>query len=213
MNFDEVRDAVAGVPHLTESQGRQLYDFVLSAKPLSVLELGFAHGVSACYIAAALAANGAGRLTTIDLESARERRPDIAQLLDRTGLADRVRPVHTPSSYTWELMRMLEETGPDERPFDFVFIDGAHTWDTDGFAFFLLDRLLAIGGSVLFDDLDWTYATSPTLKDTPFVAALTEQERTTPQVGKVFDLLVRRHPAYGDVRVDGSFGWARKIKA
>ena len=213
MRFDEVRDAVAGIPHLTESQGQQLYDFVRSAKPAAVLELGFAHGVSACYIAAALAANGAGQLTTIDLESARERRPDISSMLDRTGLGDRVRPVYTSVSYTWELMRMLELTDQDDRPFDFVFIDGAHTWDTDGFAFFLVDRLLAVGGSILFDDLDWTYATSPTLKDTPFVAGLTDQERTTAQVGKVFEVLVRRHPGYGDIRVDGSFGWARKIKA
>lgn len=213
MRFEDIRAAVDGVPHLTEEQGRKIYEFVRETRPESVLELGFAHGVSTCYIGAALAANGSGQVTTIDLVAARERRPSMCELLARTGLTQRVQPLYSGISYTWELMRLLEETPPGERPFDFVFIDGAHTWDTDGFAFFLIDRLLRTGGWVLFDDLDWTYATSPTLQGTDFVAQMSEAERTTAQVGKVFDLLVRPHPSYGEIKVDGAFGWARKVGA
>jgi hypothetical protein len=44
-----------------------------------------------------------------------------------------------PTSYTWRMMKMLEE---DEGPrFDLCYLDGAHSWFVDGFAFFLIDRL------------------------------------------------------------------------
>lgn len=210
MRYKEVRDLVKGIPHSTAEQGRQLYEFVRASRPRAVLELGFAHGVSSCYIGAALQANRQGLLTTIDLEKARRRQPAIGELLGRTRLEAWVRPIFTPSSYTWELMRLLEATEPGEHPFDFVFVDGAHRWETDGFAFFLADRLLAPGGWILFDDLHWTYASSPALRDTPAVTAMPPEERETPQVGKVFDLLVRRQPGYGEFAVTGSFGWARK---
>lgn len=209
MDIDELITVVDGTPHMIPERGREIYDFVREHEPKSVLELGFAHGVSSCYIGAALKANGQGTLTTIDLESARQRRPDISTLLTQTGLTDWVQPIHTPTSYTWELMRLLEDAN-DEQPFDFAFIDGAHSWFVDGFAFFLVDRLLRPGSWILFDDLDWTYSTSWALRDTEMVKAMPEDERTTAQIGKVFDLLVRTHPQYEAFRVDGSWGWARK---
>ena len=57
------------------------------------------------------------------------------------------------------LMRAIEAG----HKYDFCFIDGAHTWDTDGFAFCLVDRMLRPGGWIIFDDLNWTHAHSPTL--------------------------------------------------
>lgn len=41
---------------------------------------------------------------------------------------------------------------------------------------------------------------------------LSERELDTDQVGMVFDLVVRRHPAFGNFRVthDGRIGWAQK---
>jgi predicted O-methyltransferase YrrM len=148
--------------------------------------------VSASYIAASLKDNGSGQLTTIDLDSARERDPHIEELLEAAGLLDWVHPIYTPTSYTWELMHMLERQRQGEWLFDFAFIDGAHSWFVDGLAFFLVDKLLKPGAWILFDDLDWTYATSPTLRETDFVRSIPEDERTTPQIGKVFDLLVRQ---------------------
>lgn len=210
MDIDKLTTVIASIPHMIPERGREIYDFVREREPKSVLELGFAHGVSSCYIGAALKANGRGTLTTIDLESARQRQPDISTLLAQTGLQDWVRPIHTPTSYTWELMRLLDDGANNEQPFDFAFIDGAHSWFVDGFAFFLVDRLLKPGGWILFDDLDWTYSTSRTMHDTEMVKAMPADERTTAQVGKVFDLLIRTHPQYEQFRVDGSWGWARK---
>ena len=82
--------------------------------------------------------------------------------------------------------------------------------ETDGLAFYLVEKLLLPGAWLLFDDLDWTYATSPALRDTERVREMPEDERTTPQIGKVFDLLVRQHPAFDSFRVEGAWGWAHK---
>jgi predicted O-methyltransferase YrrM len=210
VDLEPLTAALAGIPHMTPERGQEIYAFVRGQQPSSVLELGFAHGVSSCYIGAALKANSHGTLTTIDLDSARQRQPDIHTLLDQTGLLDWVQPIHTPTSYTWELMRLIEGTPAGDWRFDFAFIDGAHSWFVDGLAFFLVDRLLKPGSWLLFDDLDWTYATSATLRDTEMVKAMPEDERNTAQVGKVFDLLVRPHPQYDQFRVDESWGWARK---
>src|SRR6266480_3568439 len=188
MNVDELADTLSALdyaPLTSEDGGRKLYLFVQESRPAEVLELGFAHGTSSVYIAAALHELGAGSLTTIDLESALARKPNIHELLDRTGLDAYVQPIFARSSYNWELMKMIEECtrgGATEPCFDFCFLDGAHTWCDDGFAFFLVDKLLRPGGWILFDDLHWRLADSPTMKDDPEVRALSEEERVTPQV-------------------------------
>jgi predicted O-methyltransferase YrrM len=202
-----------GIPHTIPERGYLIYDFVRQHGFKSVLELGFAHGVSSCYIAAALKANGEGFLTTIDLDAVRGLNPSIETLLERTGLRDWVKPVNTATSYTWELMHLIERTPAGEWAFDFAFIDGAHSWFVDGLAFFLVDRLLKPGGWILFDDLNWTFAKSRTLRESEMVRAMPVEEREMPQVGKVFELLVRTHPSYGEFRTDGLWGWARKVGA
>ena len=58
--------AVAGIPFMTPEFGRRVYDHVRRARPVQILELGTAHGVSAAYMAAALEANGEGHVTTVD---------------------------------------------------------------------------------------------------------------------------------------------------
>lgn len=213
MRFEDAAAALEGIPHMPPAEGRLLYDFVRAAGVRDMLELGFAHGVSSCYAAAAMQENGGGRLVTIDTRAALERRPSIHDNLARTGLKAFVEPVFAETSYTWELMKRLEARtrgGRTDPEFDLVFVDGAHAWDPDGFAFFLAERLLRPGGWVLFDDLQWTYASSPTLRDQPWVKAMPEEQRTTPQVQKVFDLLVRTHPSFEDAEVRGNWGWARK---
>ncbi|WP_020573149.1 O-methyltransferase [Actinopolymorpha alba] len=209
MLFDEVAAAVRGVPHMTRSQGQVLYEFIRETRPRRILELGFASGVSSCYLAAALDELGTdGHVLTIDRKNARDRSPTIDELLGKCGLTHRVTPIFADTSYTWELQRLLER---DPVPaFDFVFIDGAHTWDVDGFAFLLADQMLRPGGWVLFDDLDWTLDSSPTLKNMTWVRQLPAEQRSTPQVRKVYELLVRQNPAYGAFRDENGWGWARK---
>ena len=178
-------------------------------------ELGFAHGTSTAYMAAALAEKGVGSVTTIDRASALSREPNIHQVLGHLGLEAQVRPLSAASSYNWELMRIVEQqtSGGETIPcFDFCFIDGAHTWETDGFAFLLVDRLLRHDRWVMFDDLNWSFAKSPSTKSEKF-DTLSSDELNTPQISQVFDLLVRPHPSYGEFVVTGSYGWAYKQAA
>lgn len=212
MKFAEVDSSLAGTKFMTTDQGRKVYDFIIENELKRILELGFAHGKSSCYLGAAAEELGEGaRVTTVDRGEAMARQPNIDQLLSRTGLTAWVTPVLAHTSFTWELLRMLE-SDPQPR-FDFIYIDGGHTWDTTGFAFMLVDRLVAPGGWVLFDDLDWTLGRSPSLRNRAWVQRLSAEERDTPQVRKVFELLVRTHQGYDSVYESESWGWARKAQA
>jgi hypothetical protein len=91
---------------------------------------------------------------------------------------------------------------------DFVFLDAGHTWDVTGFAFFLVDRMLNLGGWLLFDDLNWSIASSSSLSG-DYWDKLPQEEREAQQVGMVFDLLVAGDHRY-ETRIDGNWGWAQK---
>lgn len=212
MNFEELAETLGDVPVMKPPQGRVLHDFVLTQGIERPLELGFAHGVSSCYLGSALRERGRGHLTTIDWQGARYRKPTILELLARTELEDWVTPVFANTSYNWELLRLLET---EPRPtFDFCFIDGSHRWEPDGLAFFLVDKLLEPGSWILFDDLQWNIASSPTMSTASKFDHLSEEEKATAHVSKVFELLVGEHPSYDDLRIDndGNWGWARKVR-
>lgn len=194
---------------MSSTQAGKIYEHFEKFRPGSALELGFAHGVSTCYLAGALDEFGGEKVTSIDVGAALNRSPNIRELLDRCDLAPRVDVVVADTSYTWTLMEMLRSGDP--RRFDFVYIDGAHNWDVDGFAFFLVDRLVRPGGWILFDDLDWSYRTSPSMADIDWVRKLPEIQQTTPQVRLIFEVLVRTHPGYDEFRDEDGWGWARKL--
>ena len=210
MSIDSVHDVVAGLPHMTARQAGTITSFIAQHDVQDVLELGFRYGVSTCYMADMMESRGGDwHITTIDLEGARETDPNIEGLLDKLGLCDRVDVFYEPTSYIWRLMKMLEDD-PNPR-FDMCYLDGAHNWYVDGFAFFLADRLLRPGGWIIFDDLFWSYDGSPNLGKTAAVKAMPREERETQQIKKVFDLLVKAHPAYGEFSTNEDWGFARKL--
>lgn len=217
MKLSEVSALLAGVPYITTDNARRLYEFVVETRPHECLELGFAHGASSCYIAAAFDELGAGHLTTVDLVSSRTMSPTIEELLQKTGLARYVTPVRETTSYTWFLKKEIERD-PTPR-YDFCFIDGAKNWTVDSAAFFLVDRLLRTGGWVLFDDYSWTYAdqerrTGKTVSDGIVHRDLARDELEQPHVKLIFDLLVMSHPDYSEFRIeDDVWAWAHKIKS
>jgi predicted O-methyltransferase YrrM len=203
----QVREVLEGVGGGTSSSaGAELHEFVREHRFESCLELGFAHGGSAVYIASALEANGTGKLTSVDLHVAKERVPPATDTLQRAGLAHRVELVYEDTSYTWFLHDKLREQLRDgeriEPLYDFVFIDGAHTWDVDALAFASVDRLLKPGGWILLDDLQWN------LGDT--APELPQKQRDLAHVDDIWQLLVLTHPSYDEFRTDGQWGWARK---
>jgi len=199
--------------------GERLYNFILQQRPRQSLELGFAHGTSSCYVAAALDELGEGRLTSVDLERAREwQKPSIEELLAETGLESYVAVQRERTSYTWFLKKQIEERTVNYRcdpVYDFCFIDGAKHWTIDGFAFFLVDKLLKQGGWLLFDDLAWTRADLP-YESLDYISfqEMGKDEIAAAHIDHVFRLLVMQHPSYAEFRIENNWwAWAHKIEA
>lgn len=208
MKIEKILHRVDGIPVMNYEQAGTITDFILKNQCRSVLELGFNHGVSTCYIAGVLDELGEGSVTTIDLLRAKTVEPNIEQLLKSLGLERYATIYYEPTSYLWRLMKMLEEHS--EPMFDLCYLDGAHTWITDGFAFFLVDRLLKPGGWMIFDDLDWTFAKS--MADDNNVKKMPQEQRETAQVRKIYELLVKPHPDYGNFMIWKGWAYAQKIK-
>jgi len=219
VRFAEVESAVRGVPIITPEQGRRLYDHVREQRPEAVLEIGTWAGASAAYMAAALEANGAGKLTTVDRgETSRYLKPE--ETIERAGLSHRVELVKVrDSSYDWHLAQLVRERsdaeGNCEPLYDFCYLDGAHNLAIDAAAVVFIEKLLRPGGWLLLDDLDWTYeeGSDESVQSDGVTHPLSEEERAVPHVRLVYDLIVRQHPAFSRFHDDGSWGWAQKLEA
>jgi predicted O-methyltransferase YrrM len=209
MRADEIKEILGNTPHMSLAKAHQITEFIKNNDVKDILELGFLHGVSTCYMAGVLEEKGGGSIVSIDLNLVREMRPNIEELIGRLGYNDLVSYYFEPTSYTWRLMKMLEKSATPR--FDLCYVDGPHNWFVDGFSFFLSDLLLQEGGWIIFDDIDWTYDTSPTLSQTDRVKSMPLDERKTPQIRKVYELLVKTHPAYGDFMIRDDWAYAHKI--
>jgi predicted O-methyltransferase YrrM len=210
MKYTEVVENIKGLRWMSTDQGKILYDLVNDNDIQNVLELGFFHGVSAMYMAAALQEKGGnGLITTIDKFNAKELQPNIEDLSSKLGLSTFIKAIYAHNCYTWELLRLLELK---PRPsFDLIFIDGAHLWKTDGFAFFLCDKLLAENGYLIMDDISWSMAKNADPTSNEWTKKYSDEEQATNQLEKVFDLLVKEHPSYDDFRIEDGWAYARKI--
>jgi predicted O-methyltransferase YrrM len=214
--FDEVAAALDGIPHMTRDQGWSIYQHVRESGAREILELGCAHGVGACYMAAAI--DGPGSVTTVDrADFTSFRNPHPADVFQRTGLADRIKLILVDdSSYNWWLKgKVAHESDPAGNcapSFDFAYIDGAHDFTIDGLAVILVEKLLRPDGWLLLDDLQWTYKV---VADEPWFSAqhpgISADEIAEPHMQAVFDLLVRQNPVFTETRVENvDWGWAHK---
>ena len=172
--------------------------------PSNFPEVGVYRGDTVLRIAELMA--GDGEVHVFDFDDR------LAPVVERLSAAGHANVVAHPNSrrlmdsYNWSLMRLLaEHDGP---VFDYVFLDGAHTWALDALAFCLIDRLLIPGGYVDFDDYSWTLAGSPSMRPEVFpdVRRLYSDEQINrAQIALVVDLLVRRDPSYSEVVADKIF--------
>lgn len=219
MRFQDAATIVNALPqpHTHHSRGRLLYDHIRRTRPEKLLEMGTARGGSAVFIAAALEANGTGHLTSVDSRRWTWKEPTPQAVLDESGVGHRVTLNRQFSTYTWflktEIERSLQDHGSVQPKYDFIFLDGAKNWTTDGLAVVLAERLLNPGGWLLLDDLDWSYANHVD-GDSHYevmLAELSDQERTQPHLRAVFDLLVRTNPVFVEFEIqDNWWAWARK---
>jgi predicted O-methyltransferase YrrM len=185
------RFMVSGPNHAT-------VDFVRSTTARHIAEIGIYRGDTSQLLAEHLA--GEGELHLFDFD---HRVADVLRRLHDRGHRNVVgHPNSTKAmdSYNWSLLRVLEER--PEPCFDYVFLDGAHTWPIDALAFLLVDRLVVPGGHIDFDDHDWTLARSPTMRPqaNPVTTELyTDEQIARPHVKAIIDLLVRRDARYEEV--------------
>lgn len=224
MKINEALKATKGIPFIEESKRIELYNFVLEYKPSKILELGFAHGVSACILAAALdELPNPSIIDTVDILPAKawqDKLVSIDQLSSQMDLEKYIRIHREEKSHTWWLKKEIEESKQNKEwePYDFIFIDGAHNWTIDSSAFFLCEKLLRTGGWILFDDLIYTYShiiekdgRSETAGVSHYDMSL--DEKNEPPVGLIFELLVKDHERFGEIRYSQNkdWGWARKV--
>jgi predicted O-methyltransferase YrrM len=168
-------------------------------------------------MAAALDEMRHGTITSVDLTSA-QYSPSAEEQLASLKLERFVQIFRMQTGYTWFLHDEIRRLTGDricQPKFDLCIIDGPKNWTIDGCAFFLVDKLLKPGGWLIFDDFDWTYAWADcrrTSTDGITHRLLSEDERTTPQIREVFELLVEQHPSYSNFVLHESTGWAMAQK-
>jgi predicted O-methyltransferase YrrM len=183
---------------------RRTLDFFAGTGCTRYAEIGVYKGDTALAIAQLLA--GRGEIHLFDFEDRVREAEGRLRQAGHTNVVSHANSRRLLDSYNWSLMQLL---AAGKAPvFDYVFLDGAHTWALDALAFCLVDRLLCDGGYVDFDDYRWTLAGSPSMRPEVFpdVRRLYSDEQiATRQVQLVVDLLVRRHSGYREVVPDKVF--------
>lgn len=88
----------------------------------------------------------------------------------------------TYDSYAWNLAKMyvkLKESN-EEKCFDVVYLDGAHTFLHDMSATSILKEMVTIGGYLVLDDVYWSLEKSPTCN--PSVRPIIKEQYTDEQI-------------------------------
>jgi predicted O-methyltransferase YrrM len=210
---------VGEVPFIPKRNAHFLYDLILEDRLTNILELGIAHGKATCVMAAALQELGLGSITAVDLITAKDIFvPSAEEQLVKTGLTEFAKVIRMQTGYTWflhdDIVRNTKDNVCNE-VYDLCIIDGPKNWTIDGAAFFFADKLLRKNGWIIFDDYKWSYASRSDRRDSTDGIThrhLSKDEQEIPQIRDVFELLVKQHPNYGDLRLFADDDWAAARK-
>lgn len=133
--------------HLPVVDGQLLQTWLYEFRPKRVLEIGMAYGISSLFICDALTRIGAFSYQIVDpFQHTYWRSIGVANM-KRAGFEGAFVLHVEPSELC--LPRLL---GQQVR-FDFAFVDGFHTFDHALVDFFYINRMLDVGGIVIFDDV------------------------------------------------------------
>jgi len=127
---------------IKELEGNYIIDVIKKNNYKKCLEIGMAFGVSAFYI---LLLNDT-TLLSIDPNQKTEWNNNGIKLLKEFGLDKRHKCIEDKS------YNALPDLLKKNNLYDFIFIDGWHTFDYTLIDFFYADKLLKIGGSIIIDD-------------------------------------------------------------
>jgi predicted O-methyltransferase YrrM len=131
-------------------EGEFLQDVIRKVRPSVSLEIGLAYGVSTLYICDALAEVGGHKHIVCDPDQCGVIGPGfhgIGLKNVRDAGYENIVEFHPVSSHA--LLPQLEQQNVHVQ---FAFIDGWHTFDYTFIDFFYIDRVLDIGGVIVFDD-------------------------------------------------------------
>jgi len=147
--------------NISAEEGRFLQELIRAKRPSKSIEIGCAYGISSLFICEALREVGAKSHTIIDpyqLTTVTEYSSDgyegIGLLnLRRAGFEDLITFYPEPS------YRCLPRLEASQETFDFAFVDGMHTFDYVFTDFFYIDKMLPVGGAIVFDDVFYASVT------------------------------------------------------
>jgi predicted O-methyltransferase YrrM len=136
--------------HMDADEGGILQRAIKEARPRHSLEVGMAYGISTLFICDALAEQG-DRASHIVIDPFQRTDWHGVGLYNvhQAGYDHLVKFYEERSEFV--LPRLLAE----EYPLDFALIDGWHSFDQALVEFYYINRMLRVGGIVVFDDADW----------------------------------------------------------
>jgi len=97
-------------------------------------------------------------------------------------------------SYVWSLAKIYLEAHTQSNAvelFDAVYLDGAHTFPVDAPAACLLKEMVKIGGYLVFDDVKWSLASSPTMNTPAVRAQYSDEQMDARHVEMIVDVFMR----------------------
>jgi len=148
-----VTDGRVSVPvhsNVSKAEGQFLAEVIASTRPKSSIEIGMAFGISTLFLCEALAALSVpGTHIVIDPHQHRAWKGIGLRNLREAGYEHMVRFIEAPSEIA--LPQLLQEG----LRIDFAFVDGLHRFDQVLLEFYYLNRLLSVGGVLVFDDTDY----------------------------------------------------------
>lgn len=146
-----------------------LWALVRDRRPRLVVETGVCNGLSSAVLLEALAANGEGRLISIDLPEFSN--PDLNSPDLWAGKGGAVVPEGRPVGWLapeqlhdrWRLVlepsqKVLEPLLAENGPVDLFIHDSEHSYENQMFEFAAGFRALAPGGLLVATDMDWSRA-------------------------------------------------------
>jgi predicted O-methyltransferase YrrM len=156
-----------------------------------VAELGV--GIGATSLTLARCMNNAGKLHLFDFhDKLGELEADLA-LFGFTNVECFGNTSKHWDSYNWTLGKFL--LAGQRAVYDYIYLDGSHTFVVDGLAFVLCDMLLKPGGFIEVDDYYWKFSQSQWMKEIRH-DFMTDEQINTAQLAMVVDLFLNGNPQY-----------------
>jgi predicted O-methyltransferase YrrM len=190
---------------ITIDEGLFIQKIIRENRPQLSLEVGCAYGVSSLFICQALKEVGAQRHVIIDPYQLGRDHTGPDEGYEGIGLANIERAgfsslVTFYPDLSYRRLPLLEQ---EEYRLDFAFIDGMHTFDYVLVDFFYIDKMLNIGGVVIFDDLSYPSVRKLcryVLRNLPYSAIGPEAQKSTSMKRRFIQRLANLKPMSNMVR-------------